>query len=282
MGRAAPDIDAVTALIAEAAATLILPRFRHLRPEDIEDKSPSADRQDLVTAVDRDVEAWLTQQFARLDPGATVVGEEAVHARPDLLAATASDAPVWIVDPIDGTKNFARGDDGFGVMVSRVAAGKTLAAWIMLPARGAMFVAEAGSGAWLNDQRVRVPSGRPPDMPRGSLFVRYMPPAVRTHVTDVATRRFEILADSACAAVEYTDILRGHKDFAVYYRLLPWDHAAPALVLTEAGGSVDHLDGSPYTVRSANQVTIVARGAEVAAEISARLRGSFSPAPGRP
>ena len=267
----APDIQAVTALIAEAAASLILPRFRHLRPEDIEDKSTSADRQDLVTAVDRDVEAWLTRQLERLDPGAVVVGEEAVHARPELLLAASGDEPVWIVDPIDGTKNFARGDDGFGVMVSRVAGGTTQAGWIMLPARGAMFVAEAGSGAWLNDQRISVPSDASDDAPRGSLFVRYMPPDIRHRVTVAASREFDILADSACAAVEYTDILRGHKDFAVYYRLLPWDHAAPALILSESGGSVRHLDGRPYTVRSHNQITIVARSAPVSDAIRAVL-----------
>jgi fructose-1,6-bisphosphatase/inositol monophosphatase family enzyme len=268
-----PDTDAVTALISEAAETLILPRFRHLRPEDIEDKSSSPDRQDLVTVVDRDVEAWLTAAFARLEPGATVIGEEAVHARPGLVDLIATDRPLWIVDPIDGTKNFARGLDGFGVMVSRVRAGRTLAAWVMLPARGAMFVAEAGAGAWLNGERIQVPATGVSAAPRGLLMVRYMPPDLRAHVAQVAhAAQFDIVADSVCAAVEYTEILRGEKDFAVYYRLLPWDHAAPALILTEAGGRVDHLDGAPYGVRSDHQVTVVARSADVSARIRRELR----------
>ena len=265
------DVDVVTQLISEAAATLILPRFRHLRPEDIEDKSTSPDREDLVTAVDRDVETWLTEAFLGIDPQSTVIGEEAVHADPGLIARIDGDDPVWIIDPIDGTRNFARGRDGFGVMVSYVAAGRTLAAWVFLPARGQMFVAEAGSGTTLNGERVRVPSAPVPDPLRGSLFTRYMPPDVRDRVTTGARDGLELFPDSACAAIEYTDTLMGDKDFLVYYRLLPWDHAAPALILTEAGGCVEHLDGRPYTVRSEHQVTVVARSREVAGEIRARL-----------
>lgn len=266
-----PAIDTITALIAEASERLILPRFRHLRPEDIEDKSTSPDREDLVTAVDRDVEAWLSGQLVRLEPGATVIGEEAVHARPDLVDLLATDQPLWIVDPIDGTKNFARGFDGFGVMVSRVQAGQTLAAWVMLPARGDMFVAEAGAGTWLNGERLRVPASAPPEAPIGSLFVRYMPAGLRASVTGIAADRFAIVSDSACAAVEYTEIVRGRQDFAVYFRLLPWDHAAPALILTEAGGRVDHLSGVAYSVRSENQVTVVARSPGVSVQVRADL-----------
>jgi fructose-1,6-bisphosphatase/inositol monophosphatase family enzyme len=101
-----------------------------------------------------------------------------------------------------------------------------------------------------------------------------MPPDVRAHVTTVAREgHLDVIPDSVCAAVEYTEILRGDKDFAVYYRLLPWDHAAPAHILTEAGGSVAHLSGRPYTVRSAHQVTIVARSSDVGAALARRLRG---------
>lgn len=266
-------VDAVTALIAEAAQTLILPRFRNLRPEDIEDKSPTLDRQDLVTAVDRDVELWLAHAFERLEPGAAVIGEEAVFARPDLLSLIETDQPLWIIDPIDGTKNFARGDDGFGVMVARVVAGQTTAAWLTLPARGDMFVAVAGAGTCLNGARVHVPLAPGAECLRGSMFVRHMPSELRNRVMASATQQCDVVTDSSCAAVEYTDVVRGRRDFAVYYRLLPWDHAAPALILSEAGGCVDHQSGARYSVRSANQVTVVARSAEVSARVRERLGG---------
>jgi fructose-1,6-bisphosphatase/inositol monophosphatase family enzyme len=262
----ARDIDTVTALLNEAADTLILPRFRHLRPEDIEDKSTSADRQDLVTTVDRAVEAWLSEALARLEPRATVIGEEAVAASPHLLDRLLADEPVWLIDPIDGTRNFVRAHDAFGVMVARVEAGRTTAAWILLPARGEMFVAEAGSGARLNGTSARVPARPLAATLAGSIFTRYMPGEVRNAVSNW-TAELERLPDSHCAAVEYTDTLKGHKDLLIYYRLLPWDHAAPALILTEAGGEVRHLDGSPYTVRSPNQVTLVGRCGAVVDEV---------------
>jgi fructose-1,6-bisphosphatase/inositol monophosphatase family enzyme len=268
----APDIDTMTALLAEAADTLVLPRFRNLSPEDIEDKSTSPDREDLVTTVDRAVESWLTDAIGRLEPGALVVGEEAVHVRPELMARLASDEPVWIIDPIDGTRNFARGRDGFGIMVARVVGGSTRAAWIMLPARNEMFVAEEGSGTWQNGERISTLATDLPGPLRGSLFTRYMPADIRAHVTTSTREGLELLVDSTCAAVEYTETLKGEQDFLVYYRLLPWDHAAPALILTQAGGCVEHLDGRPYTVRSAHQLTVVAHSAPVMLSVRSRLR----------
>lgn len=258
-----PHLDTITALITEAADRLILPRFRHLRPEDIENKSTRPDVEDLVTVVDRDVEAWLATELSALDPSAAVVGEEAVHAEPDLLELLASDDPLWLLDPIDGTRNFARGDDGFGVMLARIEAGRTRAAWILLPARGDMFVAEAGSGAFLNGVRMRVPMAAPAEPLRGAALVGYMPADLRSHVAAAAAGRLDVVPGSACGAVDYTEILRGRRDFTVYYRLLPWDHAAPALLLSEAGGCAVHVDGSPYGVRSADQITIAARSPAV-------------------
>ncbi|ODS55445.1 MAG: hypothetical protein ABS36_09785 [Acidobacteria bacterium SCN 69-37] len=265
------DIEAVSRLIAEAAATIVMPRFRHLGRGDVEDKSPSSDRADLVTIADREAEAWLTAALVRLDPGSTVIGEEAVYATPGLLDRLKDDAPVWLIDPIDGTRNFVHGDDGFGVMVARVVGGRAQAAWVLLPARGQAFAAETGSGAWLNGARIRVPAIDATGPLRGSLFTRYMPADVRARVTTGTTDGIELFADSSCAAVEYTDTVRGAKDFLVYYRLLPWDHAAPALILTEAGGRVEHVDGQPYTARSSSQITIVAGSQSIADEIGARL-----------
>jgi fructose-1,6-bisphosphatase/inositol monophosphatase family enzyme len=64
----------------------------------------------------------------------------------------------------------------------------------------------------------------------------------------------------------------GRQDFVTYYRLLPWDHAAPALILTEAGGRAEHPDGRPYEVRSANEILIAAR----LPAIAQRVREWFS------
>jgi fructose-1,6-bisphosphatase/inositol monophosphatase family enzyme len=267
MNRTWPDIDAVTNLVDEIAQTAILPRFRRLASEDVERKSTAADPDDIVTVVDRDVEDRLTLALRALTPSAPVIGEEAVHSRPELLNLCASDGPLWLLDPIDGTKNFARGDDGFGVMLAWVVGGRAQVAWILLPARRQVFVAEAGSGAFLNGVRATVPVPSTGGQPRGGLLVRYMPGSLGETVTQAMRGHFTEVKPAGCAAVEYTDILAGNTDFAVYYRLLPWDHAAPALILVEGGGSVEHLDGTPYSARSDNQVTVVARDARVSGHV---------------
>ena len=271
MQRTTPDVDTVTALIDEVVQTLVLPKFSRLSMGDIEPKSTPLDPDDVVTIVDRQVEERLSRTLAELVPSAAVIGEEAVHRRPELLRLVASDGPLWIIDPIDGTKNFAAGHDSFGVMLAWVMGGRTQAAWIALPARRQSFVAEAGGGAFLNGERVRVPPQFSDGLARGSLLVRYMPEALREAVTENTRGCFRLIPSSGCAAVEYTGILRGERDFVVYYRLLPWDHAAPTLILREAGGCVAHLDGRAYSVRSENQLTIVARHTSIADQVRARL-----------
>lgn len=266
------NIQAVTGFIEEAARTLVLPRFSRLSVDEVEAKTTLGDPEDLVTIVDREVEAHLSKALTALAPSTAVIGEEAAHHRPGLLRLLASDQPLWIIDPIDGTKNFAAGDSGFGVMVAYVVEGRAQAAWLVLPARRQTFVAEAGSGAFVNGERIRVPSAPQKSSWRGAVLGRYMPDRLGETVTDALYGRVRMRPPSGCAAIEYTDILRGLGDFVIYYRLLPWDHAAPALLLTEAGGLVSHISGQSYTARSESQLTIVARDVGTAEQLRAWLR----------
>jgi len=261
-----PGIDEVTRLIEEASAELVLPRFRQLQEHDIERKNPD-DPQDLVTSVDRAVEARLTERLSVLAPSAAVVGEEAAHADPSILSVFDTDRPVWVIDPIDGTRNFARGNDAFGIMVAYVVGGATRAAWVLLPARQQLFVAEEGAGAFLNGTRAVAPPVSAEELPLGTLLSRYMTATVREQLSARAAGKYRPASTTLCSAIEYTEIVAGRKDFVVYYRLLPWDHAAPALVVTEAGGRVEHGGGRAYSPRSPSQLTVVAGSPRVAADV---------------
>jgi fructose-1,6-bisphosphatase/inositol monophosphatase family enzyme len=194
-----------------------------------------------------------------------------VHGDPRILDRLASDKPVWLLDPIDGTRNFVAGDDGFGIMLAYVSYGVTRAAWVCLPARSEMFVAELGGGVLRNGVRMRIPSESIPTMPRGAFHTRYMPPQVRAATAIQSAGRVVAQTDARSAAIEYTDILCGRRDFAIYYRLLPWDHAAPGLIVAEGGGWSGHLDGSPYSPRSVDQMTVVASSRGLADRISSWL-----------
>ncbi|HEY9548370.1 MAG TPA: inositol monophosphatase family protein, partial [Kiloniellaceae bacterium] len=143
------DVAKVSAVIEEIAAEDVLPRFQSLAAEEIHEKIAG----ELVTVVDLAVERRLSAQLRDLLPGSLVVAEEAVHADPDLMQQLDTAAPVWIIDPIDGTRNFAHGRPVFAIMVGLAQAGESLAAWILEPVSGRFGVAERGGGAWMGGKR---------------------------------------------------------------------------------------------------------------------------------
>ncbi len=113
-----PDPEKVAEHIRETAQAEILPRFRLLRREDIREKGPG----DFVTLADLEAERQLTLRLGALLPGSVVLGEEAAAQDRGRFALLAGEAPVWVIDPVDGTANFARGQPGFAVIVALIEA----------------------------------------------------------------------------------------------------------------------------------------------------------------
>ena len=256
-------------MIQNVTASVVMPSFRALRPEDIQAKDTPGDSEDLVTVVDKAAERALIEQLSGIVPDAVFVGEEGVCENPALVSALASHERVWLIDPIDGTKNFARGSADFGVMLAFVENGTTQASWMAVPAAhpaSYLVVAERGSGTHINGTRVE-DTRQVSRSPRGTVHTRMMPAAAGREVEARLRGKYEVNPSTGSAATEYSAILRGDKDFVIYYRLLPWDHAPGALAITEAGGVASHLSGEPYTPLSTNQVTIFAATAELAATI---------------
>jgi fructose-1,6-bisphosphatase/inositol monophosphatase family enzyme len=253
----------VTALLRSAVDEEILPRFRCLEPGEVLAKATPGDPDDIVTTIDRRVEERLTAALRDIAP---VLGEEAAHACPSLTKLIDDDAAVWLLDPIDGTKTFAGGGDGFGLMLAFVVGGITRASWVLLPARGLTYVAEEGAGVFRNGTPVKVVRSAC-EPPRGALYVRYMTPEHAAALEGALTAHHQPTPGTGCAAIEYTNVLEGRLEFAIYHRLHPWDHAPVAFLLVEAGGRVEHLDGTPYGPRSRDQVTIVADGPELARRV---------------
>ena len=266
-------IERVDAIVREAAATVVMPSFRALRPEDIESKDTPGDPDDLVTIVDKAAERYLIDALTDVVPGAAFIGEEGVADNPSLLDSLVVAPAAWLIDPIDGTKNFAQGDPDFGVMLAFVEAGRTRASWMAVPAAepaGYTVVAELGVGTRIDGSRIHA-SEPARTMPRGTVHTRMMPAESAREVVGRLRNRYEPRASTGSAATEYSAIIRGDKDFVIYYRLLPWDHAPGTLAVSEAGGTAIHLDGSPYSLRSPNQVTIVAASHELAETLRAWL-----------
>ena len=236
------DSEQVSAIMREVADEAILPRFRSLAAGDI---IPKGDHGDFATTADLEAERRLGARVAALLPGSIVVGEEGAEKRPELLAAIAGKDPVWIIDPLDGTHNFAQGLAQFTVMVALARAGETEAAWIHDPLAGRTVTAERGSGAWEVGRRLAVARPAALSAMRGALYAKAGRPGISPRLNE-ARRRFAGICYSRCAGCEYLALARGESHFALFTRLLPWDHAAGTLIHREAGGYHACLDGAPY------------------------------------
>jgi len=138
------DTAAILELIKETAEEVINPRFRALERADVEAKT-SPD--DLVTIADREAEALLSSALRRIYPGALVIGEEAVFANPELRRKLPGAEHAFVIDPIDGTRNFVEGRQEHGVMLAETRNGITTRGWIWQPRTGRGYVAENLEGA---------------------------------------------------------------------------------------------------------------------------------------
>jgi fructose-1,6-bisphosphatase/inositol monophosphatase family enzyme len=245
------DPDTVSRLIRETAETEILPRFRHLADGEVMRKQGG----ELVTVADEASETRLTRLLRDHLPGSVVVGEEAAAKDPGVFDRLAGEDPVWVIDPVDGTNNFARGSETFAVMVALVQGGQTLAAWIDMPAKGTRVAAVLGGGATRDGSQVLLdqPELAATDMP-GTLNASTF--ATKEMARQVDTRRHRVGAVKTlgCAGAEYVRLIAGDIRFALFTKLMPWDHAPGSLILAEAGGVPRLLDGRPYapTVRAGN------------------------------
>lgn len=224
------------------AAEVVAPRFRLLAAHEIAEKSPG----EIVTAVDREAERRLYDGLAALGPGARIVGEEAVEQDPGLLDRVDCGL-VWLVDPLDGTANFVAGREPFGMMVALIEDGVPLQGWLLDPLNGRLCHAERGKGATCDGVPVRSrATGQ--TTPVAALGTHFLSEDCRTRVHAHARDRFDIVPVPRCAAESYPRLVFGENDIALFQRILPWDHAAGVLFLTEAGGIVTHWDRSPYRV----------------------------------
>lgn len=241
------DMDAVRLLMEEAATTTILPHFRKLESKQIDQK---AGPHDVVTVADKASEEFLTPRLQALIPGSTVVGEEASSADESIMDALRRPGYAWLIDPIDGTANFAVGSQLFAVMVALVKDGDAVASWIHDPIRNITAMTEKGSGAYLREadgdvRRLKTP--KPPSLAHisGAPNLRY---GDRDFAARIAYRMDKTAGVMIlrCAGQEYLAMLDGHFHYAVYNRAMPWDHTAGCLLMTEAGGIAKRLDGSLY------------------------------------
>lgn len=242
----------VEQVIREVARAEVLPRFGRLGDGEIVEKSPG----DLVTVADRASERELTARLTQLLPGSRVVGEEAVYAEPALLRALEDPEPVWIIDPIDGTQNYANVNARFSMLVALARQGELLAGWIYVPYFDRMAYAVRGGGAFLDGKALRVAAA--PDLAAGltDLSVstsrpRFWNEATRLAISNLSTHGVSLFYGDG-AGLDYLSMASGRHSCALMAWENPWDHAAGLILHAEAGGAAITADGSPFRLAGGN------------------------------
>jgi fructose-1,6-bisphosphatase/inositol monophosphatase family enzyme len=226
------QIDQVSDLLKEVADQLILPRFGALGSGDVTEKGPG----DLVTVADREAEAELTRRLHEADPGAIVAGEEGVFCDPRVLDVLPTAAHAWVIDPVDGTRNFAKGRPDFAVMLAELRYGETVRGWIWQPLHDQLFVAEAGAGVARNGVQLQ-PAARPRNVPLGAT---YLP------VPGEEGAAVKVIRSWGSCGIDYPKLVTGELDFLSYRSMFPWDHLAGGLMVTELGGRIATDVGEDY------------------------------------
>ncbi len=201
---------------------------------------------DIVTEVDSVVQSEIARRIANVFPKDAVIAEE------DGLDQIPKDAEarVWIIDPIDGTQNFIRGlFPTYGISVGLAAGGIPVAGGVAVPGTGELFLAQTGSGALRNGERIRVSAID--NITQARAEVDFSSPADRTATLWQFGPLIETVGQVRChcaAVIGLCSIATGDMDAYVHVGLNPWDYAASMIIVQEAGGLVTRLDGTPISL----------------------------------
>lgn len=234
--------EQVTMLMRSVAKEVVLPRFQKLAREDIGEKSPG----DLVTVVDHESEERIAEGLTKLLPDARIVGEEDAAENPALLDSLDRDM-IWLVDPLDGTSNFAEGKLPFAIMIALIADGETQAGWILDPVTPRICYAARSRGAYLNGERI-TSQASPHALPLAALGLHFMSEERQRAFAARADEKLNIVPIPRCAGEQYPRVVLSVNDVALFAKSQPYDHAAGALFLEEAGGKTAWPDGDGYRV----------------------------------
>ncbi|WP_322865432.1 inositol monophosphatase [Aquicoccus sp. G2-2] len=234
-------------IVRRAANTEILPRFRNLTEGQISAKTGP---QDLVTEADTAAEAMIARAIMQRFPNATVIGEESCAANPALRAKAAEAELAFIIDPVDGTWNFAHGVPLFGVIVAATRFGRPVYGLLYDPLTDDWITASENAPALQSEiaappKRLSTSTGGAFDTLFGIVHLSLMPKPQQQALAPVLTA-FNRIGGLRCCCHEYRLMAQGAADFTLSGVLNPWDHAAGAYITQRAGGVARFLDGADY------------------------------------
>ena len=241
------DLEFLIATVADAGVHEIMPRFRNLNVGDVAEKTSVID---LVTEADIQAEKRITAALLQRFPKAHIVGEEAYDSDRSVVPALADADLAFVIDPIDGTFNYASGFPAFGTLLAVTIKGETVAGIIHDPVMGDSIVSVKGSGARLKRKNGSEAKLRVADAVDLSQMVGVFSwghslddrkPVIAANMT-----KAKMALSLNCSAHEYWLVSTGKLHFIGHEKLMPWDHLAGVLTHQEAGGYTAKFDGTPY------------------------------------
>lgn len=241
------DIAFLVDQVTEAGRAEIMPRFRNLTAGDIAEKTSAID---LVTEADLLAEKRITAALRQRFPSALIVGEESYESDRSVVPALADADLAFVIDPVDGTFNFAAGQPTFGTILAVVAKGETVAGIIHEPVLGDTITAVSGGGAHMQRKNgdvssLRVAAPKEIGSMTGIVGWGHMEDPERSRIAaNLSKIRLSFYYN--CSAYEYWMLASGAIDFVGQGKMNPWDHLAGLLIHKEAGGYSAKYDGSPY------------------------------------
>jgi len=232
------DILNLASHAAKEAGEFLLHNF-----ENISSIEAKADR-NLATNLDREAENDIVKKIIGTFPDHDIFGEEGEYE-------TKGSDYTWIIDPLDGTHNFIRGIDVYGVSIGIMHKNKFVAGVIYMPVSKELYTAEKGSGAFKNGKKISVSKGT--DIRTCSLSydssIRYNPDLILGILKDLSHEVFNIrMTGSSVRLLSY--LAEGKFDASVEFCDRAWDFSAGAVLIEEAGGIITELNGSPLNLNS--------------------------------
>ena len=233
-GRIATLIEPLIALMRDISARELMPRFKHVAAEKKHDGS-------LVTEADRVVEAALGEALPHLFD-CPMLGEEMPKQEQKRIWREAEWC--WCVDPLDGTSNFANGKRYFGISVALMHRRKSVLGVVFDPNTNEVFHGLLDGGAWLDGKRMKPTATK--HLSEASVEVGRFKRLGRLRIALFENRPFRKLSMSGASVLQWCHMADSRVDAFLHAGEQPWDYAAGALILEEAGGRIATLHHDDY------------------------------------
>jgi len=212
-------------------------------------KYTKSDATDVVTEADLAANDYLVEQINSKYPEHGIISEERGESKTDAEY-------VWIIDPLDGTRNYSLGTPLFGVMVGLARKGEMVMGAICDPTHDQLFFAEKDQGAYLNDKKIRCSDIREWERSYGMGFanINEKTAKISSKLIEAASKEPFWMNSFGATAIATMQVASGRRDWCMSLHDTIWDDAAPAIILQEAGCIVSEHEGKPWTLKSKGMI----------------------------